>query len=80
MAFALSSIDAEYLIVSICGVLLLASFVFLMMAPAVSSFGRVWEKIVAGMLSIYILGALAAVGGGIGVLVVYYWDSITEIL
>ncbi len=59
-----------------CGALALASYVGLILVPAVTSYSRWWERIGAGFLSLYVLAAfvLAGVGGGAGV--VWFWDRI----
>ena len=80
MIYALSSISTQYLIIGIAAALTLAAFFTFLLSPALSSFGRLWEKIVAALLSLYVLLALATIGVGIGLIVVYYWDSIIEII
>jgi hypothetical protein len=45
-----------------------------------SSFGRGWEKAAAAFLSLFVLVALLALGFGLGVVIVYYWDDISRIL
>lgn len=59
-----------------CGALALASYVGLILVPAVTSYSRWWERIGAGFLSLYVLAAfmIAGVGGGAGV--VWFWDRI----
>ena len=80
MIYALSSISTQYLIIGIAAALTLAVFFTFLLTPALSSFGRLWEKIVAALLSLYVLVALATIGVGVGLVVVYYWDSIIEII
>ncbi len=80
MIYALSSISTQYLIIGIAAALTLAAFFALLLTPAISSFGRLWEKFIATLLSLYVLLALATIGVGIGLIVVYYWDSIIEII
>lgn len=59
-----------------CGLLALAAYVGLILIPAVTSYSRAWERVAAGVLSLYVLGAfvIAGVGGGAGV--VWFWDRI----
>lgn len=59
------------------GLLSLLAFSGLILAPALGSFGRGWEKAAAAFLSLFVLVALVALGFGIGVLIVYYWNDIT---
>ncbi len=76
--FALSSINTQYLIVGITAALVLIAFAALVLTPALSSFGRLWEKIIATVLSVYVLAVLISLGVGVGLVVVFYWDSISE--
>ncbi len=59
-----------------CGALALAAYVGLILVPAVTSYSRVWERVAAGFLSLYVLGAfvIAGIGGGAGV--VWFWDRV----
>ena len=61
------------------GLISLIAFAVLILVPAVGSFGRGWEKATAAALSLIVLSALIAIGIAIGVVVVYNWDSITQI-
>jgi hypothetical protein len=38
----------------------------------------VWEKLVAGMLSLFVLAALVLIGLAVGILVFYEWDTISD--
>lgn len=58
------------------GLLALAAFVVLVLVPAVSAYERTWERVVAGFLSLWVLGALFAIGLLAGVAVVYYWPRL----
>ena len=57
----------------------LVAFVGLILAPALGSYGRPWEKFAAGFLSLFVLAALVLVGVVVGVLVFYNWDRLQEI-
>lgn len=41
--------------------------------PAWTSYGRLWERIAAGFLSLFILAALVGIGIGVGAGVVYLY-------
>ena len=45
---ALQKIENEYLLFGVAGLISLVAFVSLIFVPAVSSFGRIWEKAAAG--------------------------------
>jgi hypothetical protein len=62
-----------YLVFVGCGVIGLIAFVGLIVAPAVSSYKRVWERAAAVVLSLYVLAAFVVVGVALGALIIYEW-------
>lgn len=58
----------------------LLAFTVLILVPAISSYGRGWEKATAAFLSLFVLAALVLIGIAIGVFVVFYWEEISELL
>ena len=61
-------------LVAVCaGVFSLALFASLILAPAWSSYTRVWERVAASILSLYVLAVLVGAGVLAGLAVVYYW-------
>jgi hypothetical protein len=48
----------------------------LVLVPAWTSFSRVWERIVAAILSLYVLAAFALAGGALGAAILWYYDEI----
>ena len=77
---ALQKIEDEYLLFGAAGLVSLVAFVGLILVPAVSSFGRVWEKAAASALSIVVLVALVLLGVALGLAFVYYYDEIRNLL
>lgn len=75
----LAQIDAIYFLFGGAGLLSLAAFTALILVPTMGSFGRGWEKAAAAFLSLFVLVALVALGFGLGVIIVYYWNDITGI-
>jgi hypothetical protein len=57
------------------GVVVFAAYVALIFVPAWTSYGRWWERACAGVMSIFILITLVAVGAGIGAALVYTYDQ-----
>jgi hypothetical protein len=51
----------------------LTAFVALVVVPVLSAYQRTWERLVAGLLSLWVLAALAGVGVLAGGLVIYEW-------
>jgi hypothetical protein len=71
------ALGTEYYLFGIAGLLSVAAFVGLILAPALGSYGRAWEKVVAGMLSLFVLAALVLVGLVLGVVIFLNWDRIS---
>lgn len=78
--YALSKIGDQYLLFAAAGLICLIAFVTLILAPALSSHGRIWEKAAAGFLSIFVLAALLVCGVVIGLVIVYYFTDITNFI
>ena len=76
--FALTKLGNQYWLYGGAGLVCLVAFVTLILAPAVSAHGRVWEKAVAGFLSVFVLAALLVVGVVIGLAIVYYYTDISN--
>jgi hypothetical protein len=70
------ALGTEYYLFGAAGVLSLAVFVGLILVPALGSYGRAWEKVVAGMLSLFVLAALVLVGLVLGVVIFLNWEDI----
>jgi hypothetical protein len=60
---------------SAAGVSLIA-WVALVLVPAWTSFSRVWERLVAAVLSLYVLAAFAMVGLLLGGGFLWYFDEL----
>ncbi len=80
LPLALQKIENEYVLFGAAGLISLVAFIGLILVPAVSSYGRLWEKAVAGALSVIVLVALVLTGVVVGLAFVYYYNDIVEIL
>jgi uncharacterized membrane protein len=80
LPLALQKIQNEYLLFGLAGLVTLVAFVGLILVPALGAYGRIWEKAVAGLLSVIVLLALVLVGIVIGLVVVKYYPQINEFL
>ena len=80
LPLALQKIQNEYLLFGVAGLVTLAAFVGLILVPALGAYGRIWEKAVAGLLSVIVLVALILMGVVIGLAIVKYYPQITEFL
>ena len=73
-------IGTEYILFGAAGLVSVAAFGGLILAPALGAFSRGWEKVAAGVLSLFVLAALVLVGLAIGFAIFYNWDSISTAL
>jgi hypothetical protein len=77
---ALQKIENEYLLFGSAGLVALIAFVGLIFVPAISSYGRLWEKAVAGALSVFVLLALVLIGVVVGLVIVFYYNNLSDFL
>lgn len=77
---ALANLGHQYFVWGGAAVICLVTFVVLILSPALSSYGRIWEKAAAGFLAVFVLAALVLGGVVIGLGVVYYYTDIVNFL
>lgn len=77
---ALGGLAPQYWLYLIAAVICLAVFATLILSPALSAYGRLWEKAAAGFLSFFVLAALVIGGVVIGLVIVYYYNDITRLI
>jgi hypothetical protein len=75
---SLAEIGTEYYLFGGAVLVSVLAFAALILSPALSSYGRTWEKATAAVLSLFVLAALVLLGVALGVLVVYFWDDISN--
>jgi hypothetical protein len=63
------------LVIALAGTLTLICYVALVLVPATRCYGRVWEKLCAGVLTLYVLGTLVGIGAAVGFLIVWTYDT-----
>ncbi len=78
--FAITRLDHQYVLFGAAGLVCLLVFVSLILSPAMSAHGRIWEKAAAGFLAVFVLAALVIGGVMIGLVVVYYYTDIVNFL
>jgi hypothetical protein len=76
----IAKIAPEYLLFGGAGLLSVLAFTALILVPAISSYGRGWEKATAAFLSLFVLAALILLGVAAGAFVVYYWSDINDLI
>jgi hypothetical protein len=79
LPLALQKIENEYLLFGAAGLVSLVAFIGLILVPALGSYGRLWEKAAASVLSVFVLVALILVGVVVGLAIVYYYNDISAL-
>ena len=77
-ASLVAEIDTQYWLFGGATLISLAAFVGLILVPAVESYGRAWEKVAAGFLSLFVLTTMVVVGTTIGLMIFYYSNNIID--
>lgn len=65
-----------YVVAITCGVLGLVAYVGLILIPAWTAYSRVWQRLAASFLTLYVLAGFMILGAAGGAAVVYFWDQI----
>jgi hypothetical protein len=71
------ALGTEYYLFGAAGLASVTAFIGLILVPGLGAYGRGWEKMVAGVLSLFVLAALVLAGLALGVFVFYHWDEIS---
>jgi hypothetical protein len=75
LATAVTDFSAAQLAVAGGVVLAVAGYAVFIVAPAWSSYGRVWERVAASFLTVFMLATLVGVGAAIGLAIVWSYDT-----
>jgi hypothetical protein len=57
-----SRLDVTYLVAGVCALIGIGAFLGLILVPAVTAYQRTWQRLIAGVLSLYVLAAMVGVG------------------
>jgi hypothetical protein len=71
-----SNQSITYLVAACCGVFVFAAYVGFILVPAWTAYSRVWERLAATVLSLYVLAAFVGLGAAGGAAIVWFWDRI----
>ena len=52
------------------------AWAILVLVPAWTSYSRVWERVAAAVMSVYVLAAFALAGSALGAAILWYYDEI----
>ena len=76
----LGEIATEYWLFGGAGLVTLAAFVGLILVPAIGSYGRVWEKVAASFMSVFVLVGLVLLGVLLGLFVALHYNDVVHAL
>ena len=76
MSRAVSEQTTIYVIAGVAAVLSLAAWLWWIVVPTWRAYSRWWERVVAVLLSVYVLGALVLAGAGLGAAALLYTDKL----
>ena len=72
----MSNQSITYLVAAVCGVFGLAAYAGFILVPAWNAYSKLWERVLAAFLSLYVLVAFIGLGVLGGAAVVWFWDNI----
>jgi transketolase C-terminal domain/subunit len=70
-----ATVSGEQLAIGAAAALAAMAYAVFILAPAWSSYGRVWERIAASLLTVFILATLLGIGIAIGLAIVWGYTS-----
>ena len=73
---SMSGTSITYLVCACAGVFGLFAYAGLILVPAWTAYSRLWERLAAAFLSLYVLAALIGVGVLGGLALIYFWDRL----
>jgi hypothetical protein len=68
-------LSSTEIVIALASALVLVCYVMLIVLPATRCYGRVWEKLGASFLTLYVLATLLGIGAAIGLAVVWTYDT-----
>jgi hypothetical protein len=61
--------------IALAGGVVVSCYVTLILAPAWRCYGRLWERLAASVMTLFILATVLGIGAGIGLAVVWTYDQ-----
>ena len=71
----MSALTTTELAIVLATSIAVVSYVTFILVPAVSAYSRIWEKIGAGFLTLFILASLIGIGAALGFAIVWSYDT-----
>jgi hypothetical protein len=72
----MSNDTITYVIAGTAAAISVIAWAVLVLVPAWTSYSRVWERLAATVLSVYVLAAFALAGSGLGAAILWYYDEV----
>ena len=72
----MSNTSITYFVGACAGVFSFTAYVAFVAVPAWNAYSRVWQRVAAVFMSIYVLAAMVGVGILVGALITLNWDQI----
>ena len=72
----MSNTSITYFVGVCAGVFSFAAYVAFVAVPAWSAYSRVWQRVAAVFLSLYVLATMVGIGVLLGALVTLNWDQV----
>jgi O-antigen ligase len=58
------------------GVLGLLAYIAFILVPAWGAYSRIWQRLAASFLTLYVLAAFIILGAAGGAAIIYFWDRL----
>ena len=68
------SISTTQLVLALAAGVVGAGYIAFILVPAWESYGRIWERLAASVLTLFTLATLLGIGASIGLLIVWFYD------
>jgi hypothetical protein len=68
-------ISTTELVLALAAGVIGSGYIVFILVPAWESYGRLWERVAAGFLSLFILATLLGIGATIGLAIVWSYDQ-----
>jgi hypothetical protein len=68
-------LSSPEIVIALASALALVCFVVLILLPATRCYGRVWEKLAASVLTLYVFATLLGIGAVLGLAIVWTYDT-----
>ena len=68
-------ISSTQLVLALAAGVIGSGFIMFILVPAWESYGRLWERVAASFLSLFILATMLGIGAAIGLAIVWSYDQ-----